>query len=403
MSDVATQSSSGIRSRDRGPVLFAAFALAASITITAIVVDLRQASLFLIGALLGVALYHGAFGFTGGWRRFAVERRGRHFRAQLMMIGAATIVFIPLLAIGTLFGQSLIGAVAPVGVSVLVGAILFGVGMQLGGGCGSGTLFTVGGGNARMLVTLLFFMVGALIGSAHLPYWLQLPSLPAMSLGSLFGPIGGIGATLAGLGLIALISVYVEKRKHGRLEPEPVYPKTTMSELLVRGPWPLVWTGLVLAALNVATLLTAGHPWSITFGFGLWAAKIGQGLGLPVASWEFWTWPGPSEALHQGVLHDVTSVMNFGILLGAAFAAALAGRFAPKAEIPIASIVAAALGGLLMGYGARLSFGCNIGALFSGIASGSLHGWLWFVAAFCGSLVGIRLRPVFGLDGYKPK
>ncbi len=205
MSDVATQTSSGAQSRDRGPVLFAAFALAASISITAIVVDFRQALLFLIGALLGIALYHGAFGFTGGWRRFAVERRGRQFRAQMLMIGAATIVFIPLLAIGTIFGQSLIGAVAPVGVSVLVGATLFGVGMQLGGGCGSGTLFTVGGGNARMLITLLFFMVGALIGSAHLPYWLELPSVPAMSLGSLFGPVGGTGATLAGLGLIALI------------------------------------------------------------------------------------------------------------------------------------------------------------------------------------------------------
>jgi hypothetical protein len=36
--------------------------------------------------------------------------------------------------------------------------------------------------------------------------------------------------------------------------------------------------------------------------------------------------------------------------------------------------------------------------LFSGIASGSLHGWLWFAAAFAGSLIGIRLRPRFGLD-----
>ena len=56
-----------------------------------------------------------------------------------------------------------------------------------------------------------------------------------------------------------------------------------------------------------------------------------------------------------------------------------------------------------MGYGARLSFGCNIGALFSGIATGSLHGWLWFAAAFVGSIGGIALRPVFGLDGFAKK
>jgi uncharacterized protein len=51
----------------------------------------------------------------------------------------------------------------------------------------------------------------------------------------------------------------------------------------------------------------------------------------------------------------------------------------------------------LLGYGARLAFGCNIGAFFSGIASGSLHGWVWLAAAFLGSMAGVRLRPFFGL------
>jgi uncharacterized membrane protein YedE/YeeE len=58
----------------------------------------------------------------------------------------------------------------------------------------------------------------------------------------------------------------------------------------------------------------------------------------------------------------------------------------------------AVLGGLLLGYGARIAYGCNIGAYFSGIASGSLHGWLWLVAAFIGNIAGTRLRPVFGLS-----
>ena len=54
-------------------------------------------------------------------------------------------------------------------------------------------------------------------------------------------------------------------------------------------------------------------------------------------------------------------------------------------------------GGLLLGYGARLAYGCNIGAYFSGVASGSLHGWLWLVAAFAGSVVGTHLRPRFDM------
>ena len=191
----------------------------------------------------------------------------------------------------------------------------------------------------------------------------------------------------------------MEGRAHGALEPEPGPGRGGWSWIL-HGPWPLVGAGLVLALLNIATVLVAGHPWSITYGFGLWGAKIAQAVGVPVADWTFWTWPAQASALKAPVLADDTSVMNFGIILGAGLAAALAGKFAPRAAVPFRSLAAAAIGGLLMGYGARLSFGCNIGALFSGIASGSVHAWLWFAAAFAGSALGVWLRPFFGLDGF---
>ncbi|AMP13639.1 YeeE/YedE thiosulfate transporter family protein [Collimonas pratensis] len=42
--------------------------------------------------------------------------------------------------------------------------------------------------------------------------------------------------------------------------------------------------------------------------------------------------------------------------------------------------------------------GCNIGAYFSSIASASVHGWLWFVAALIGSYFGVWARPLFGLS-----
>lgn len=387
---------------DRGPVAFTTAALVVGTVAIAQLVEIRQAILFLVGALMGLTLYHASFGFTGGWRRLVVERRGNAMRAQMLMIGVAAIVFIPLLTLGNPFGQPLAGATAPVGVSVLIGAAIFGLGMQLGGGCGSGTLFTVGGGSARMLVTLLFFIVGALLGTAHLPWWLTQPSLPAISLGSALGVPAALLLTLGGLAAVAGITVLVERRAHGSLEKTKA-PATQGWQRVLRGPWPLVGAGLLLAVLNIATLLIAGHPWSITYGFGLWGAKIAQAVGVPVASWEFWTWPAQAKALQSSVLADTTSVMDFGIMLGAALAAGLAGKFAPKVALPFLSLLAAAIGGVLMGYGARLSFGCNIGALFSGIASGSVHGWLWFASAFVGSLLGIYLRPVFGMDGFKTK
>ncbi|WP_274425649.1 YeeE/YedE family protein [Chelativorans sp. YIM 93263] len=387
---------------DAAPLLVAGGALALGFLAIAALVDLRQATLFLLGGILGATLYHGSFGFTGGWRRMVVEKRGRAMRAQVLMIGVAALAMIPLLAAGNLGGEQLVGATAPVGVSVLVGAAMFGLGMQLGGGCGSGTLFTVGGGSARMLVTLAFFILGALIGTAHLPWWLDLPSLAPISIGAELGVGTAVLATVAALGFVALVTALIERRAHGALEAEPAPARPGWSWALY-GPWPLVGAGLLLAVLNVATLLVAGHPWSVTFGFGLWGAKVAQAVGVPVESWAFWNWPGPQEALSSSVLADTVSVMNFGVILGAALAASLAGKFAPKVSLPIGSLLAAAIGGILMGYGARLSFGCNIGALFSGIASGSLHGWLWFAAAFVGSIAGVWLRPFFGLDGFAKK
>jgi len=386
---------------DIPPLLVIVLALAAGVLVLSSAVSVTQALLFLTGGLLGLALYQASFGFTGGWKRFATEGRSRSMRAQFFMIAITAIVFIPLMSGAFDLGRSVVGAWAPVGVSVILGAFMFGAGMQLGGGCGSGTLFTVGGGSARMLVTLVGFIIGATVGTLHLPFWIQLPSLPVIRFGESFGALGGTLLTLVGLAALIGLLAYIEKRKHGNVESIFSGLKDLTPSSFLHGPWPLILAAVVLALGNVFTLLLAGHPWSVTYGFGLWGAKIFEAVGIEVSSWQFWQNPAQARALQNSVLFDVTSVMNFGVILGAALAASLAGKFAPKAAVPFLSWVAAIVGGLLMGYGARLSFGCNIGALFSGIASGSLHGWVWFVMAYLGSLLGIFIRPLFGLDGFK--
>jgi uncharacterized membrane protein YedE/YeeE len=52
----------------------------------------------------------------------------------------------------------------------------------------------------------------------------------------------------------------------------------------------------------------------------------------------------------------------------------------------------------LLGYSSRLAYGCNVGAFFSGISTGSLHGWVWFLMAFAGSYFGVKFRPMLGLE-----
>lgn len=360
----------------------------------------NQGWLMLVGGALGIVLYHASFGFTSAWRVFITERRGRGLRAQMVMLALAVVLFFPALGAGTLFGHPVQGFVSPIGVSVIVGAFLFGIGMQLGGGCASGTLFTVGGGNARMVITLLFFIVGSVIGTAHFAWWQSLPAFQPTSMIDLFGTGGGIAASLVLFAAIAVLTIAMEKRRHGQLEQAPSVSAGPGRWLT--GPWPILAGAIGLALLNFLTLSLAGRPWGITSAFALWGAKVFQAVGGDVTGWGYWQKPGNAQALSGSVFSDITTVMNIGIILGAGLAATLAGRFAPNFRIPLRSVVAAVIGGLFLGYGARLAFGCNIGAYFSGIASGSLHGWLWLVAAFAGNMFGVKLRPLFFPGPAKP-
>ncbi len=359
--------------------------------------SLKHFLLLIIGGAFGFVLFHSSFGFTGSWRNFINERKGNGIRSQLLAIGLAMLLIIPFIGNESLFGSTIVGAFGPVGVSIIVGSFLFGLGMQLGGGCGSGTLYNAGAGNTRMLITLIFFILGSLLGTLHLPWWLSLPSFGAVSLSSYMNTIPTLIFQGALLSIIAMITIYYEKRGGGEIST--IYSKTNSSffKVLIFGNWPLLWGTIAIAFLSITMLFIAGHTWSVTFAFGLWGAKIASQIGIDVSQWEYWKGNYQAQALQGSILNDSVSLTNIGLLFGAFIASNLSGKSNSKINISLLPFFAAILGGVLMGYGARLAFGCSIGALFSGIASGSIHGWLWLVFAFSGSYYGIKLRPYFKL------
>ncbi|POF34199.1 YeeE/YedE family protein [Roseibium marinum] len=349
----------------------------------------RQAAAVLIGGLAGLSLYHASFGFTSAWRRIVTERRGGGLRAQFVLILLTSAVSFPLIAWGGALGWPVGGFVFPFGIAAAIGAFMFGIGMQLGGGCGSGTLFTAGGGSTRMMITLAAFVLGSVAATAHLHLWGRLPKLPPVSLIRELGPQGAFLATAVVLGFLAIATVRIEKRAHGGIAAPP------RTRSFLTGPWSPMLGAVMLAVVGIATFVVVGRPWGITSAFALWGAKFFHAFGVPVDTWPYWSWQ--LGALENSVLRDTTSVMDFGVILGAMVAAALAGRFAPVWQLGKRDILTALAGGLLMGYGARLAYGCNIGAYLGGLVSGSLHGWLWLVFGFLGSLVGTRLRLRLGM------
>ena len=258
------------------------------------------------------------------------------------------------------------GAIAPIGPSLVIGAFVFGIGMQLANGCGSGTLYTVGGGSGRMLVTLALFIVGSVIGSLHLPAFLTLGGIDPILASNYFGPWGGLAATLAEPGARGVRrSSRIARRRGASFMPRVASLSAPSRSAPVDRRVPR-------------------RPSSLErdlrlHGVGREACGAGSASIFPSA--EFWQWAGPeARARANLILSDTSSLTDLGMILGAmAAAAARAVRAQPPGRR--ARSLAAALGGLLMGWGARIGFGCNIGAFVGGVASGSLHGWIWFAAA----------------------
>lgn len=235
-----------------------------------------------------------------------------------------------------------------------------------------------------------------MLATFHMPFWWNTPSVGEISLGETLGWMKGVVLQLALFALIAWVTWVIERRRMG-VRPVRVHSATAW-ERLIHGPWPLLAGGVALAVLNALTLALAGHPWGITWAFTLWGGKTLQALGYDLSTVPFWTGEFQRAALAAPVLADVTSVMDIGLVLGAFLGAGLAGRFAPNRRVPLNIVVASLLGGFFLGYGARIAYGCNIVAYFGGIASTSLHGWLWGVAALLGTPIGVRLRRLFGVE-----
>lgn len=261
--------------------------------------------------------------------------------------------------------DDLAGFVRPVGVSLLVGAFLFGIGAQVANGCSSGALYHVGQGRIQSLAVMTTFALGTMLAIRDYDDWLNAPIFFAESATVRFGPWLGSVLVIAALVVVFWIS--------GRSPLQWFKDKNTRS---------LVWAAMALAAVNIGILLVSGRPWSTAQSYALIGTQldVAQGWGWDLDFSEFWSSELMASRLEQPWYMDTFLMPNLGVIAGAIIAGIATFRFRPGRIQPL-PLAGAGLGGLLMGYGATIAFGCNIGALFSGIASGSLHGWIWLLPA----------------------
>ncbi len=154
---------------------------------------------------------------------------------------------------------------------------------------------------------------------------------------------------------------------------------------------PYVAGAVLLSVFQIVTFATTGNPWGVSGIFANWGAWLFEAVGGSVDKWYYFSSPGAQATLEAGFLSHAPTWRNIGIIFGALFAVLMASGFKFKKIKSWKQVAAATLGGLLMGYGARIAAGCNIGALFSGIASLSLSGWVFALFMFGGAVIGSKL------------
>ena len=141
-------------------------------------------------------------------------------------------------------------------------------------------------------------------------------------------------------------------------------------------PW-LVWGSAVLVATLNVFLFAFDRPWTASDGLRNWGDWALTGVGLVRRPDLLPPW------LYSG------SLLNIGVVVGGTIAALLSREFAIRVPVP-AELAKGGAGGLLMGVGAVLAFGCNIGGFFSATSALSLSGLGMMLGLGAGAFIGIR-------------
>jgi hypothetical protein len=253
----------------------------------------------------------------------------------------------------------------------------------------------VGSGQSSIVFTLGGFVIGSTFYTWQYAWFTHWPAAPGLVLSAHVGWVGSWAITIALLLVIAGISVLVQRRS----TPPPVdaVPSARGVARLWRGSWPLLVGAVVLGVFAAVVFLISGGIWGVTSAFGLWGARFLQLIGLHPEHWAYYQIPAQAKTLSASVWTDKTTLTDVGIMIGAALASALGGAWVVHRHIPWRTALAAVLGGILMGIGARLANGCNIGAYLGGISTGNVAGWLWGLGALAGTWIGLKARPLFRL------
>lgn len=155
-----------------------------------------------------------------------------------------------------------------------------------------------------------------------------------------------------------------------------------LSEILSNGyqkifneNWPMWLGGLLIGIMSVITFAWA-RPWGVAGGLSNWGDWFFNILGV-------------YKQAPVSPLISTSSILTLGLLWGAFGSALLSKQFAIRKAPPL-ELLKGIVGGILMGIGAAMSGGCNVGGFFSAVSALSASGLAMMVGLLAGAYIGLR-------------
>jgi uncharacterized protein len=338
-----------------------------------------------LGLALGFFLQRGRFCLNSAFRDIIFLDNLTTFRAYLLAVVVAIVGSNLIQDMGWMITSNpLTGEIVQtsllrqnfVPLANILGGFLFGVGIVLAGGCASGIVYRLGEGQAAAIIAIIGFFFGVV-----------------MTTDGLFSPLhrylGSFGFEIAGMKNPAFWHIF--------------------------GQGPMVkWISIAVLAVLILAFVFKGKPKfgltkTKTYSWGLVGVLIG---GLTVAGWWVSSYFGgfprglaittPMRELFNSVLYNSThsSFQEFSFLgifrgtwgvffifsvpLGAFLSARARNEFSWKIP-PVGQFLTVFGGSVMMGVGAVVAGGCNLGHGVTGVSTGAISSFIAITAIVMGN------------------
>lgn len=344
----------------------------------------------LVGVLFGFALQRGRFCMNSAFRDIILGRDFTLFKALSVailveMIGFSIMAFAGMI---TLAPKPLMWG------ANIVGGLVFGFGMVLAGGCASGITYRTGEGMMGALMAVLGFGLSGMMAATGVlnPILKSLQNTKVMTADDkplTLANMVGVDLKIAMLALaIVIIVIWAALALRNKASAGYGAKAKSLGEAVFKKGWNWLPTGVVVGLIGMLAFplsAAAGrnYPLGVTGGWInifqsliKWQTVVEEKVKVTALNWE------GAEVL--------------GIVLGALVAAWIAGEFAIRAPEP-KLLLQTFVGGLLMGFGAVVSNGCNIGHILSGVPQlsiGSIVGGLSIIAGGWTMAYFLFIRPM---------